>query len=184
MRVIAGSARHLPLKTVAGLETRPTTDRVKETLFNMLQNELPGCRFLDLFAGSGAIGIEALSRGTDHAVFVENGSKALECIRANLQFTKLDGRAEVLAEDVVSAVRKLNGRDAFDVIFMDPPYHQELERKVLEALAETSLADGDTLIVVEASLQTSFDYLGDLGYVMKKYKKYKTNAHIFIEKQR
>ena len=80
MRVIAGKARRLPLKTVAGMDTRPTTDRIKETLFNMLQNDLEGCRFLDLFGGSGGIGIEALSRGAGEAVFVESDRKAAACI--------------------------------------------------------------------------------------------------------
>ena len=85
MRVIAGSARRLLLKTVDGMETRPTTDRIKETLFNMLQNDLYGARFLDLFAGSGAIGIEALSRGAKEAVFVDKGDGQISCIRENLK---------------------------------------------------------------------------------------------------
>ena len=84
MRVIAGTARSLPLKTIDGPETRPTTDRIKETLFNMLQMDVPGCRFLDLYAGSGAIGIEALSRGARQSVFVEHNPKAAQCIRENL----------------------------------------------------------------------------------------------------
>ena len=90
MRVIAGSARRLLLKTIDGLDTRPTTDRIKETLFNMLQNDIPGCIFLDLFSGSGAIGIEALSRGAREAVLVENNPKAVSCIRENLKTTKLE----------------------------------------------------------------------------------------------
>ncbi len=90
MRVIAGKARRLLLKTIDGLDTRPTTDRIKETLFNMIQTELPDCRFLDLFAGSGAIGIEALSRGASHAVFVEKNQKAADCIRENLKRTYLE----------------------------------------------------------------------------------------------
>ena len=89
MRVIAGKARRLALKTVPGMETRPTTDRIKETLFNILQPEIPDCRFLDLFSGSGGIGIEALSRGAESAVFVEKNPKACTCIRENLTFTKL-----------------------------------------------------------------------------------------------
>ena len=89
MRVIAGSARSLPLKTLEGMDTRPTTDRIKETLFNMIQSEIPGCRFLDLYAGSGAIAIEALSRGAKEAVLVENSKAACACIRENLAFTKL-----------------------------------------------------------------------------------------------
>ena len=90
MRIIAGSKRRLPLKTVEGKDTRPTTDRIKETLFNMLQNEVYGCYFLDLFAGSGQIGLEALSRGARYAVFVENAKKAAACITENIRFTKSD----------------------------------------------------------------------------------------------
>ena len=85
MRVIAGKARRLPLVSPEGRGTRPTTDRIKETLFNILQDDIPGCRFLDLFSGSGAIGIEAISRGAKEAVFVEFGKEALSCIRANLE---------------------------------------------------------------------------------------------------
>lgn len=89
MRVIAGSARRIPLVAPEGKNTRPTTDRIKETLFNMLQDDIPGCQFLDLFSGSGGIGIEALSRGAKQAVLVEFGKEALECIRKNLEKTKL-----------------------------------------------------------------------------------------------
>ena len=93
MRVIAGTARHLKLKTIEGINTRPTTDRIKETLFNMLSYDVEGSRFLDLFSGSGAIGIEALSRGARAAVFVENNRKAARCIRENLEHTHLAERA-------------------------------------------------------------------------------------------
>ena len=96
MRVIAGKCRSLPLKTVPGRQTRPTTDRIKETLFNMLQPYLPDARFLDLFAGSGAIGIEALSRGAERAWFVEQNKAAADCIRQNLKFTKLEQQAVLL----------------------------------------------------------------------------------------
>ena len=109
MRVIAGTARSLPLKCIEGLDTRPTTDRIKETLFNMLQQGIPGCRFLDLFAGTGAIGIEALSRGAREAVFVEHQQKAAACIKENLSFTKLSDRARVLKADVVPALSPLRG---------------------------------------------------------------------------
>ena len=108
MRVIAGSARRLLLKTVDGMETRPTTDRIKETLFNMLQNDLYGARFLDLFAGSGAIGIEALSRGAKEAVFVDKGDGQMSCIRENLQTTHLEEKARVMSADVTEAVRRLD----------------------------------------------------------------------------
>ena len=95
MRVIAGKARRLALKTVPGMETRPTTDRIKETLFNILQPEIPDCRFLDLFSGSGGIGIEALSRGAESAVFVEKNPKACACIRENLTFTLIVTEADL-----------------------------------------------------------------------------------------
>lgn len=91
MRVIAGSARRLTLKTIEGMDTRPTTDRIKETLFNMIQNDIYGCTFLDLFSGSGAIGIEALSRGAKEAVFVEKNPKAADCIRDNLKAARPGG---------------------------------------------------------------------------------------------
>ena len=93
MRVIAGKARRVPLKTLEGMDTRPTQDRIKETLFNMLQYDLADCCFLDLFAGSGGIGIEALSRGAGFAVFVEQNPKAAEIIRENLKATKLEDQA-------------------------------------------------------------------------------------------
>ena len=96
MRVIAGTARSLPLKTPEGMDTRPTTDRIKETLFNMLQTYIPDCVFVDIFSGSGGIGIEALSRGARKAYFIENAPKALACIEDNLAFTKMKDRAIVL----------------------------------------------------------------------------------------
>lgn len=96
MRIIAGTARSLPLKTIEGMDTRPTTDRIKETLFNMLQNDVPGSYFLDLFAGSGQIGLEAVSRGARYAVFVENNKKACTCIEDNIPFTKFDRETKLL----------------------------------------------------------------------------------------
>ena len=121
MRVIAGTARSMPLKTIRGMDTRPTTDKIKETLFNILQTDVCGCRFLDLFSGSGAIAIEALSRGAAHAVLVEQNGKAAECIRENLIFTRTADRAEVYRCDVLTALRRLEGQKPFDIIFMDPP---------------------------------------------------------------
>ncbi len=181
MRVIAGTARSLQLKTVPGLDTRPTTDRIKETLFNILQPYIPEAEFLDLFSGSGGIGIEALSRGAAHACFVDHGKKAVQVIRENLAHTHFTDRAEVLSQDVVSAVRILEDRHGvFDVIFMDPPYGQELERDVLYALAGSKLVGKDTLIVVESDIQTSFDYLSELNFTIQKTKEYKTNKHTFI----
>lgn len=132
MRVIAGKARRLPLKTVPGQETRPTTDRIKETLFNILQNDIWGIRFLDIFSGSGGIGIEALSRGAEKAFFIEQNRSAAECIRQNLAFTHLEQDAVVMQCDVFSAFVRMEGQAPFQIIFMEPPYGRELEKNVLE----------------------------------------------------
>ena len=182
MRVIAGTAKRLQLKTLDGFDTRPTTDRIKETLFNMLTPYISGSIFLDLFAGSGGIGIEALSRGAKEAVFVEKNVKAMACVKENLQYTKLANKAATLTTDVLTALHKLNGDKQFDYIFMDPPYNQELERKVLEYLADSELMTEDCVIIVEASKETNFDYIESLGYSLIKEKVYKTNKHVFLEK--
>lgn len=180
MRVIAGSARHIPLKTLPGDHTRPTTDRIKETLFNMLQFQLADVRFLDLFSGSGGIGIEALSRGAAEAVFVENNRKAAECIRENLKNTHLAGQARVCPCDVLTAIRQMDGEEPFAFIFMDPPYQEQLEEMVLRALKQSSLVDENTMIIIEAQKETSFDFVKELGFSIKRVKEYKTNKHMFL----
>ncbi len=184
MRVIAGSRRHLILKTVPGMAVRPTQDRTKETLFNILNPYLADCRFLDLFSGSGAIGIEALSRGAKDVVLVEQSADSLACIKENLKNTKLSDEARLLSMDVFQAVPLLAAEGKpFDIIFMDPPYDKELEHRVLEQLADSCLVNEDTLIVVEASLQTDFSYLDALGLEAFREKKYKNNQHVFIQTQ-
>ncbi len=182
MRVIAGKARRLPLKTPAGMDTRPTTDRIKETLFNMLQNEVPGCVFVDMFSGSGSIGIEALSRGAKKAYFVENDRTALECIDANLKFTRLTNCAIVLKQDAVFSVHNIF-ESHVDIIYMDPPYNCDLEKQVLRMLPDMHYVSEDTLIIIEASMDTDFSYLDSMGYVLEKEKRYKTNKHMFIRKK-
>ena len=181
MRVIAGSARSLLLKTVPGLDVRPTTDRIKETLFNMLAPVIPECRFLDIFAGSGAIGIEAMSRGASEAVFVDSARASAECIEDNLRHTKFTENTRVLKTDALSAVAMLEREGkAFDIIFMDPPYNKDLEREVLERLRGSKLVTESTKIIVEASVSTDFGYLSELGFTITKNKEYKTNKHVFI----
>jgi len=181
MRVIAGTARSLPLKTPEGMDTRPTTDRIKETLFNVLQPELPGCVFVDLFSGSGGIGIEAISRGAKKAYFVELAPKAISCIQQNLTFTKFTDRGIVIKQDALAALSGIR-EEQVDVIFMDPPYNQEHEKRVLTLLKTLPYVTEDTLIVVEADLHTDFSYLSDLGFEVVKEKKYKTNKHLFLRK--
>ena len=182
MRVIAGSARRLQLVTVPGLDTRPTTDKIKETLFNILQPRLGGARFLDLFSGSGAIGIEALSRGAAEAVLVDNDRRAVSCIKKNLEHTRLEAGAQVLPFDVMAAISRLHreGRK-FDLIFLDPPYRKNLEKDVLAGLAAAGLLEEDGWIIAEAALATDFSWLEPLGFREFRRKEYKTNMHVFIE---
>ena len=164
MRVIAGIARSMPLKAAEGDNTRPTTDRIKETLFNMLQSDIAGCRFLDLYSGSGAIGIEALSRGAKEAVLVENARKA-----------------RVITGDCVAAIDSLERSGlVFDIIFMDPPYGKDYEYDVLLALSHSDIVDRYTIIVIEEALNVPLDYIDECGFETVKIKNYKTNKHIFI----
>lgn len=183
MRVIAGIAKSLKLKTLEGMNTRPTQDRIKETLFNMISSDIGGTNFLDLFSGSGGIGIEALSRGASHAVFVEKNKKAMACIKDNLKHTNFTDKAEVLCQDAITAVRMLDhSGKTFDYIFMDPPYGQDLEKEVLLELMHTDIYDEHTAIIVESDLDTEFDYLEGTDLEVYRTKLYKTNKHTFIWK--
>ena len=183
MRVIAGSKRRTLLKTIAGDNTRPTTDRIKETLFNILQDDLYACHFLDLFAGSGQMGIEALSRGAGEAVFVENNKEALACIRDNLQKTAFTNQATVMGQDVLSALSTLSVSAPFDIVFMDPPYKLEIEEAVLIALAKKNLVRENSLIIIEADLKRDFSFVCQCGFYIDRIKTYKTNQHVFLRLQ-
>lgn len=180
MRVIAGKARRLQLKVPKGMDTRPTTDRIKETLFNMIQNELYDIRFLDLFSGSGGIGIEALSRGAQYACFVEQDRRVAAIIQENLHNTHFEGQAKVLTMNAVLAVSRLTKYKPFDVAFMDPPYGKGLELLVLQNPDFYKILSQRALVIVEADLDTHLENLE--GFRILKEKIYKTNKHIFIEK--
>ncbi len=181
MRVIAGKARRLPLIAPEGKDTRPTTDRIKETLFNIIQDEVPGSMFLDLFSGSGAIGIEALSRGAKRAWLVEFGREPLRCIKANLAKTRLSDDAVVLPMEVTYAISKLErSGQQFDIIYADPPYKKEFEPKLLTLLSDSGIVKEDTLIILESARETAVDYVDENVYELVRIKEYKTNKHIFL----
>ena len=184
MRVIAGKARRLLLETPAGLSTRPTSDKIKETLFNILQPSLSGAYFLDLFAGSGGIGIEALSRGARYACFVDHSRDALKCIKNNLNHTKLADDATVYGMDWRGALMKMEAeKRRFDVVFIDPPYDSTLVEDALRALAGSNLLSEGALIVAETSLKKEASDLEDLGFRIDRVKQYKTNQHWFLSKE-
>lgn len=148
MRVITGTAKGIPLQAVPGTETRPISDRVKQAVFSILDDMVRGARFLDLFAGTGGVGIEALSRGAGEAVFVEKMSKAVAVIRANLQRTRLQERARVVQADVFKYLQR--PPDPFDLIYIAPPQYLGLWKDALLALdARPEWLDEDGLAMVQ-----------------------------------
>jgi 16S rRNA (guanine(966)-N(2))-methyltransferase RsmD len=149
LRVISGSAKGSRLRLVPGNFTRPIGDRVKESLFNILADGLKEANFLDLFAGTGSVGIEALSRGCERTVFIESHPKAVQTIRENLEIARLASRGEVVQGDVFHWLKKSTGV-AFDVLFLAPPQYKDLWRKTVQALdAHTHLLNPDALIVAQ-----------------------------------
>ena len=180
LRVISGTARSIPLKTLPSSDTRPTTDRVKETLFNLLQDEIYGCSFLDLFAGSGQIGIEALSRGATEAVFIEKNKKACAIIEENLKKTRFSEKAVLISKDYKVALSFLSKK--FDVIFMDPPYAANVEADVLQLIDSHDLLKDDGMVIIEAALKKDFSFVEDLPFAIMRTKVYKTNQHVFLRR--
>lgn len=181
MRVIAGSARRLKLVAPAGFDTRPTQDIIKETLFNIIQMDVPGSVFLDLCAGSGAIGIEALSRGARKAYFVENAREACACIQKNLHTTHFEEEAILLKQDVLGALHHIHEKEV-DFIYVDPPYQADTVHAILHTLAAEKFVSERTLIIVESSLNTDFSYLPQIGLSLVREKDYRANRHLFIRR--
>lgn len=147
MRVITGKARGVVLKTPKGMTTRPTTDRVKEALFSIIQFDVPTAKVLDLFGGTGQLGIEALSRGAKSAVFVDANREACDLIRENLKRTKLDSEARVVCSDYASYLRSCN--EMYDIIFLDPPYSETFLENSLKLISEIDILQSGGIIVTE-----------------------------------
>ena len=182
MRVISGKARRLPLSCPKGMETRPTKDRIKETLFNIIQNEIPNCVFVDLFSGSGAIGIEALSRGASKCFFIDKSKSAITCIRENLLFTKLSDNAIIIQQDAIDSLYSIHAEHV-DILFIDPPYADGYEKELLNSLSNFEYIDSNTKIIIEADIKTNFDHIETGGYLIEREKTYKTNKLVFLRKQ-
>ncbi|MBQ2614994.1 MAG: 16S rRNA (guanine(966)-N(2))-methyltransferase RsmD [Clostridia bacterium] len=150
MRVISGLRRGLKLNAPQGVHTRPTTDRVKESVFNIIQFSFPAERVLDLFAGSGALGIEALSRGAKHCVFVDADMAAFRLVKENLRLARFEEQATVLNQQAERFLSSCN--EGFDVIFLDPPYNQGFLKPILDTIVEKSLLNEDGILVIETEL--------------------------------
>ena len=174
MRVIAGRLRSRRLKSVAGLDTRPTPDRLRETLFNVLAPRIEGTVFVDAYAGTGAVGIEALSRGASRVIFIERGKAALAVLRENLVSLELAGSANVVAGKVASAI----GQYAADIVFLDPPYDQERE---YAATLEVLGANPPALVIAQHA--SRFDLPGVWGALVRsRFLKQGDNALSFFER--
>ena len=158
MRIIGGTARGKRLASFRGMSIRPTTDKVREAIFNILSQPFSFKTVLDLFAGTGAMGIEALSRGAETAVFVDNDPKAVKIIKKNLELCRFTGRAKIINMGVQSALTFANKkRESFDLIFIDPPYLKSLTAVVLNYIADKRLLSADGLIVAESSKRMIWD---------------------------
>ena len=149
MRVISGTARGRKLKELQGMETRPTTDKVKESLFNIIQFEIEGRRVLDLFGGTGQLGIEALSRGAERCTFVDQRREAVSLIRENLKLCGLSERSRVVQGEALSFLASC--REKFDVILLDPPYEVELLSRAVEAITRFDILSEHGIMVCESA---------------------------------
>lgn len=180
MRVISGSARGLKLISPNGLNTRPTTDRIKESLFNMIAYDLADVDFLDLFSGTGSIGIEALSRGATHSVFVDNSKDSIDIINLNLEKARFLEKATVYNSEAITAIRRLqNEMKQFDIIFMDPPYDKGIVQQTLNEIVSCNILKKNGFIICEQSIKEDDPYVEKLEIF--KEKKYKTTKMVFLQ---
>jgi 16S rRNA (guanine966-N2)-methyltransferase len=161
VRVVSGSAKGRPLKSVPGSGTRPTTDKVKEAVFSMIGPYFEGGAVLDLFAGTGGLGIEALSRGMESAVFVDMDPKSIDTIRANLKATNLEASAQVYRNEAGRALSALEKRGrVFDLVFLDPPYRLKHGDELMLSMAEKGMLQEDAIVVLEH--ESSYAYPEDI----------------------
>ncbi len=156
MRVITGKARGVVLKTPEGLQTRPTSDRVKEAIFSIIQFDIPGTKVLDLFGGTGQLGIEALSRGAESAVFVDAGEAACKLIKENLKRTKLEGQGKVIRSDYLQYLSAC--KEKFGVILLDPPYAEVFLENSLKFISEIDILQMNGIIVTERPIEKALEW--------------------------
>ena len=177
MRVITGIARGRRLKEPQGLETRPTTDRVKEGIFSSIQFEIEGRRVLDLFGGTGQMGIEALSRGAAHCTFVDLRKEAVGIIRENLKLTGLEGQATVVQGDALTFLTRC--REKYDVIFLDPPYASDLLKKAMETIPAIDIVTENGIIVCENGSTTGWPEVEPPYRLQKEYRSGKVRTALY-----
>ena len=169
MRVISGKARGVTLKTPAGMATRPTADRVKEAIFSIIQFDLPGASVLDLFGGTGQLGIEALSRGAKSAVFIDERDDACKLIKENLKRTKLESQGQIIRSDYSAYLKSASQK--FDIIFLDPPYAEVFLENSLNLITQIDILQSGGIIVTERPIEKAL-LLDFAGYTRSKDYKY------------
>ncbi len=176
MRIIAGISKGRKLVSPKDSSIRPTGDRVKEALFSMIDAHIPGSRVLDLFAGTGSLGLEALSRGAEFATFVENSRKCLEVLNKNIELAGFKAQSEVIHQDALKAAAAFgkNGR-VFDIIFVDPPYMENLYEKVLSSIENYGIIRNGGLVVVEHPAAMAINEV-KFRFTLVKSKKYGNTA--------
>ena len=184
MRVISGSARGKKLVALEGMNTRPTLDRVKEALFNIIQFDIADKKVLDLFAGSGAIGIEAISRGAEKAVLCDNSKDAVKIIEANVKNTRTESKITILNKDYNQALEYLaNNNYKFDIIYLDPPYKTEFANIAIEKIIALDLLSKEGIIIVETDDTEKEKTITTKGIQIFDKRKYGRAILIFIRKE-
>ena len=168
MRIIAGKRKGLNIKTIEGETTRPTRDMVREALFSILTSKIPDAKFLDLFAGSGAIGIEAISRGATEACFSDTNPQCIKIIKENINKANFENESRIFNLDYKLVLKKLKD-EKFDVIFIDPPYESDLYEKSLEVIKNNNLLNKDGIIVLEHPIDKNIDLKGFEVIKVKTY---------------
>ena len=171
VRVISGSARGLKLNTPGDERVRPTTDRVKESMFNIVQDWVYDSQVLDLFAGSGALGIEALSRGASQAVFCDNSLDSIKIIKSNIEKARVADRSQIVSGDFKRCLRDMGAKNqSFDMIFVDPPYYKGLFEEVLDTIRACKILKKDGIVIVEHDAKRTIGQVEGLEvYKEKKY---------------
>ncbi len=179
LRIITGSAKGKKLKTLEGEATRPTSERIKEAFFSAIQFDIENRRVLDLFAGCGQLGLEALSRGAESVMFIDSSREAMEIVKENVRTTGFFDRCKYLVSDWRNYIRKASGKAKFDLVFIDPPYAMECCRDATERLAESGILEAGAIIVLESGTENP-DFSGDGRFEVLKSTHYGKKTFINI----
>ena len=179
LRIITGTAKGKKLKTLEGEATRPTSERIKEAVFSSIQFDVESRRVLDLFAGSGKMGLEALSRGAESVMFIDSAREAMEIVKENARTTGFFDRCRYLVSDWRNYIRKASGREKFDLVFVDPPYAMQCSVDAAKRLGEAGLLAKGAIVVLESG-EEDIDLSALVGFEVTKSTRYGTKSAINI----